>query len=149
MFTQWNSMKSYAIFDWIWFHEFHDFQLEYFGFGEKFNKMEVEVSASFLIRFLNKRRRITLAEEWVKEWRDRRNKIVYIYPLWENWHWKTSHHTRITCSCTYVTTFEELLQNVAPIITKQDTHMKDVIPPDERLAVRSDVCLVVTIWTWV
>ena len=43
--------------------------------------MEVEVSASFLIRFLNKRRRITLAEEWVKEWRDRRNKIVYIYPL--------------------------------------------------------------------
>ena len=35
----------------------------------------------------------------------------------------------------YVTTFEELLQNVAHILTSQATHMRDAILPGERLAV--------------
>ena len=33
-----------------------------------------------------------------------------------------------------VTSFEELLQLVAPIITRQDTNMKSTIPPGQRLA---------------
>lgn len=31
-------------------------------------------------------------------------------------------------------TFEELLHKVAPLITKQDTHLRKSIPPAERLS---------------
>ena len=33
------------------------------------------------------------------------------------------------------TSFEELLNKVAPLFTKKDTVMRDTIPPDERLSV--------------
>ena len=94
--------------------------------------MEVEagfVAASLLIILLNKWRRRRLDKQtsvWVKEWINRRKKYGAYHSLMKELTQEdiSSYKNYVRM---HVSTFEELLQKVAPIMTRQDTHMRDAI----------------------
>ena len=71
---------------------------------------------------------------WVKNWISSRTKLGAYHTLL-----KKLASEDISAYKNYLrmdaTTFEELLQKVAPIISKQDTQMRDAITAGKRLAV--------------
>ena len=100
------------------------------------NKIVIAASAISIISVIGKRKRKRKRkrQSWVKEWVGRRIDYGAFRTLLGQLKQTdlSSYRNYLRMDCT---SFEELLNKVAPIITNQDTVMRDAIPPDERLSV--------------